>query len=767
MKIALIDKAPSNTNYSKFLDFEFDHYHLTSKKLTKVLKKDVDINIDLESYQYIILVGSEAVKNYTKASVTDHQGTLVDGKFIPLINPSILVFKPEAKPTFERAVEQMHKILSGETLVDREGTFVGIDNEEAAYAWVLECAKDVEESGVIAVDTETTALYPRNGFVLGISLCAKLRKSAYISSDVISERVYDVLQDIFSKYRVVFHNAKFDLKMLEYHFDFKFQDRYDDTILMHYLLDETQGSHGLKQLAIKYTKFGDYDRALDDFKKEYCRKNKVKEADFTYDLIPFDIISEYAAIDTACTLELWYLFEPLISKNAQLKRVYEMLMIPGSTSLKRMEEVGIPFDVSRLEFAQITLDDSIDMATKHLYSFEAVRNVEESQKAPFNPNSVQQLRHLLFTELKLDPLHKLTSTGVQSTDSEVLESLQGQHPVVDSLLTVRKLGKIKNTYIDKLLLELDRDGRIRTGFNLTSTTSGRLSSSGKFNAQQIPRDEARVKGSIKAPQGWKIVSQDLSTAEVYYAAVLSGDKNLQEVFKGGGDLHSTIAKMVFNLPCSVEEVKSLYPGDRQAAKAITFGILYGSGPQKVADTVSKTGTPMTVGEAKEVIEQYFNTFKKLRQWLNVCKDEIMQQGFCYTSFGRKRRLKNVFSTDKGIAAHEVRSGINAKVQALASDINLLALVDVHKEIDSLRLEAYPFMLVHDSIVTLVRDDHVDAYCKVLKTCTQKERGFSIAGHPIGVDQSIGQDYSFGSFDEEWGTQYAEFCKNKMAGLSAA
>ena len=119
-----------------------------------------------------------------------------------------------------------------------------------------------------------------------------------------------------------------------------------------------------------------------------------------------------------------------------------------------------------------------------------------------------QLRTLLFDILRLNPLHKLTSTGAQSTDAEVLESLEGQHPIVESILTVRKLGKIKNTYIDKIIPELDRDGRLRTGFNLTSTTSGRLSSSGKFNAQQIPRDEARVKGAICAPEGYTLVSQD-------------------------------------------------------------------------------------------------------------------------------------------------------------------------------------------------------------------------------------------------------------------
>jgi DNA polymerase I-like protein with 3'-5' exonuclease and polymerase domains len=183
-----------------------------------------------------------------------------------------------------------------------------------------------------------------------------------------------------------------------------------------------------------------------------------------------------------------------------------------------------------------------------------------------------QLRKVLFDYVGLSPTGKITKTGAISTDAEVLEELSEEHPLPKALLHMRKLSKIRSSYIVKILPELDKDQRIRTNFNLTFTTSGRLSSSGKFNAQQIPRDDPIIKGCIKAPAGYKIVSQDLTTAEVYYAAVLSDDKEMMKVFTSGGDLHSTIAKMVFNLPCEVSQVKSLYGTMRQAAKAITFGI---------------------------------------------------------------------------------------------------------------------------------------------------------------------------------------------------
>jgi DNA polymerase I-like protein with 3'-5' exonuclease and polymerase domains len=232
--------------------------------------------------------------------------------------------------------------------------------------------------------------------------------------------------------------------------------------------------------------------------------------------------------------------------------------------------------------------------------------------------------------------------------------------------------------------------------------------------------------------------------------VLSGDKNLQKVFTSGGDFHSTIAKMVFNLPCEVDDVKKLYASMRQSAKAISFGILYGSGANKVSQTVTKaTGEVYPVEQARDDIKAYFTKFSKLKQWLDTRKSFIEQNGYTYSFFGRKRRLPNVFSSDKGIAAHEVRSGINSEIQSLASDINLLGAMGTQAEVSKLALDAKIFMLVHDSIVALVKDEHVEQYCNVLKQNTQRDWGCNIQGFPIGVDQEVGEDYSFGKFDKTY------------------
>lgn len=749
MKIAVIDKAPNRTRYNDYFEFDFTHYHMSSVPITKLLKKDVDLVVDLDQYDYVVLVGAEAAKEYAKVtSVTNYAGTLVADKFIPITNPAMLVFKPEGRPDFERSIDKLHKYIRGEVKPIEGGDFCGIDDTQQAKEFLLEVLSNAR--GYVAWDTETTALYPRNGFVIGLSISYKPKHGRYITTDCLDDECLGLLQNIANEFTTVFHNMKFDFKMIKYHLGINFNRlRVHDTMLMHYVLDETD-SHGLKQLALKYTDYGDYDAALEEFKKEYCSSHGILQENFIYDLIPFDILSRYASIDTAVTIELFHKFWPLVQKNDKLLNVYSKLLVPGTLFLMDMEEVGIPIDKSRMQIADQYLTEQIQTAKEAVYAYDAVKQFEKDTGKIFNPNSVMQLRTVLFDYLQLEPTGKKTATGAISTDAEVLEQLSEEHDLPKAILKVRQLGKIQNTYISKILPELDRDSRIRTNFNLIFTTSGRLSSSGKFNAQQIPRDDPIIKGCIKAPSGYKIVSQDLQTAEMYYAAVLSGDKNLQKVFSGGGDFHSSIAHMVFNLPCAVEDVKALYGSMRQSAKAISFGILYGSGAKKVSETVTKaTGEYYSVEQAREDIKQYFTRFKKLKEWLDSRKEFIQQNGFTYSFFGRKRRLPNVFSSDKGIAAHEVRSGINAEVQSLASDVNLLGAIETANEIKQQNLDAKIFMLVHDSIVALVHESCVEQYCEILKRNVQKDWGCGIAGSPIGVDQEIGDDYSFGKFEKSY------------------
>ena len=754
-KVALVETKPSRTNYKKEFgdDFDFDQYQLCSDpNLKKVLKRDCDIEIDIDAYDWIILVGSDALKYFTPLnSVTEYSGKKVEEKYLPVINPAMLAFKPEAQRTWDSSKQSIIEYIVGDKqdVVITEYNAWGIQDTAEANAF-FQAAIDAPLP-YFALDSETTALWPRNGHVLGCSLSYEADRGAYIDTECFDEESERLLQELFDKKIVVFHNAKFDLAFFEYHFNFNFP-RFEDTMLLHYLIDENPGTHGLKQLSMKYTIYGDYEKPMYDWIDNYRKEHGIRKADFNWGSIPFDIMKLYAGMDAACTFLLYEKFVK-IKENKRLCKVYDNILIPGCRFLTDVQDNGVPFDKDRLAKSQMLMQEQIDEAVVQLYKNPAIAKFEKLNGKDFNPNSVLQLRKLLFDFLGLTPTGKKTDTGANSTDAEVLGDLSDQSEVPGLILSIRQKSKIKNTYLDKIIPQLDRDSRLRTGFNLHSTTSGRLSSSGKLNMQQLPRDNPIVKGCIQAPVGSKIVAMDLTTAEVYVAAVLAKDKALIDVFKAGGNFHSQIAKKVFNLPCDASEVADLYGMQRQAAKAVTFGIMYGAGAPTISAQISKeSGKPFSQKDAQDVINDYFKEFHMLKTWIEENKKFIMQNGFIYSFFGRKRRLPNVASTDKGVQSHSVRSGLNFLVQSVASDINLLGAIDMNGWIKANNKKARIFALVHDSILAEVPDDEIDEYMLQLAKYVQMDRGLSIPGVPVGCDfEIIHQDYSGGKFEKMYGS----------------
>ncbi len=752
-KVALVETKPSRTNFAREFDgaFEFDQYQLCSDaSIKKVLKKDCDIDINTDAYEWIVLVGSDALKYFTKInSVTEYSGKKVEGKFLPVINPAMLAFKPEARKTWESSKESIVAHINGEiedVIID-ESIAMGTQDTAVAKAWI-QAALDANPE-YIALDSETNGLYPRNGHMIGISMSYTGKDGIYIDTDCFDEEIEAMLHELFKTRKVIFHNAKFDVAFFQYHFGFEFPD-FEDTMLLHYLIDENPGGHGLKQLSIKFTPYGDYEKPMYDWIDQYKRANGYNQESFSWDMIPFDVMKTYAAMDAVCTFLLYEKFVK-IKQNPKLKWVYDNILIPGVRFLLSTQDNGVPFDRERLLVAQELMLNDIDEAIQELYKVDAIREFEKAQGKDFNPNSTVQLRSLLFDYIGLQPTGKKTGTGAHSTDAEVLQELSETHEVPKHILNIRQKSKIKNTYLDKIIPQLDRDSRLRTNFNLHGTTSGRLSSSGKLNMQQLPRDNPIVKGCIKAAPGNKIVAMDLTTAEVYVAAKLADDKALMDVFRSGGNFHSSIAHKVFRLPCEVEQVAELYSTQRQAAKAVTFGIMYGAGPKKISEQVTKdSGTYFSVSEAKEVIDDYFKEFHKLKKWIEDNQKFIEQNGFVYSYFGRKRRLPNVASEDAGIRSHSVRSGLNFLVQSTASDINLLGAIDMHEHIRANKMEARIFALVHDSILAEVPEDEVDAYSDALRHYIQLDRGVSIPGAPVGCDFDVHEDYSLGKFEKQYG-----------------
>jgi len=751
--IALIE--PKKTGNRFEFSFEFDRYALCSDPSTKkVLKKNVDIEIDLDAYQYIILVGSESLKEYTKATaVTQYTGRLIEGKFLPIISPGMLSFNPNMRKVWDESMKSIETIIeSGRGDLDIEAMAHGITDLDEAKRYV-QAARDCKNYDHIGLDSETAALYPRDGHMLGFSLCYEPGHGAYVDCAIIDEELEELMQKLFNEKRVVFHNAKFDVKFFEYHFNFKFE-KFDDTMLMHYILDENS-PHGLKYLAIRYTEYGDYEAVLHTWMADYCKTHNVKKKDFCWDVIPFEVMYPYAALDSVVTFELFMRFYTALQNNAKLMKVYKHLMIPACRFLCDVEQNGIPFNNERLHKAEAKMEVEILEALDKLYQHPEIRefeaaNADKIKDGTFNPNSVIQLRSLLFDYLGLKPTGKKTAKKEHSTDAEVLKELSEEHEVPGLILDIRQKGKMKNTYLSKIIPELDRDGRLRTNFNQHVTTSGRLSSSGKLNAQQLPRDNPLIKGCIQAANGNKVVSMDLKTAEMYYAAILSGDRNLIQKFIDGENLHSSVAKDVFSLPCPTEEVEIHYSRERTATKAINFGIIYGAGGWTISNSIYKdTGIVISPQECDEYIKDYFKAFPQLKQWLKDTQNFIAVNGFIYSHFGRKRRLTDVQSDNKAHKAHAIRSGLNFVIQSVASDINVLGGVEMNQWINANKFPAKIFALVHDSVLAEVREDCVEEYSVKLKEFIQRDRGISIPGCPVGCDFEVGQDYSFGKFEKAY------------------
>jgi DNA polymerase I-like protein with 3'-5' exonuclease and polymerase domains len=531
-KILVIDKQPSRVNYEKIFGFPVDVANLCSEKVQRVLKSNMTIDTDIIfDYEYVILIGAEPLKVFSQATaITEHTGKrvklrkhkLFEGKehngLIACVNPAMMHFKPEIKPVFEQSLESITTILTGGEKEKAPVFYKPITTEEEALAYIDELGEYISSrtSARCGLDSEASAFYPRDGYILGFSFSHMTHQGVYIHADAVTDLVaFRMQKEVFDnpKWHIALHNAKFDIKFFVFHFGWSFNKAFDenrlhDTMLLHYVLDERRGTHGLKSLVLKYTDMGDYEAELEEFKEEYCRTHKLTKEQFSYDLIPFETMWSYGCGDTDGTLRLFNKFLPIVEQNPKLSSLYYNVMLPGLRFLAEMEDRGVPLHRDRLLRCKEHLYKKIERLNTELYAMPEVIEYEKVTGKVLNPGSPVQLRTLLFDIAGITPLDKYTATNQLSTDAEVLAKLGETHKIAKILLDIRKATKILNTYIIKMLDNIDKDGCLRTGFSQHTTTSGRLSSSGKLNLQQLPRDDAMVKGCIVAPEGYKVVAVD-------------------------------------------------------------------------------------------------------------------------------------------------------------------------------------------------------------------------------------------------------------------
>jgi DNA polymerase I-like protein with 3'-5' exonuclease and polymerase domains len=725
---------------NKYLkNVEFDVKYLCSTEKEKILKKDVDLDLSsLDAYKIVCPVGAESLKYVAgMTGVQKYNGIYVEHKYLPIMHPNIITVRPQLEDDIIKAFNNIPKLLSGEELTKKhEKDYCFIETEEQFNKY----KQQIEEADTIVADIETSSLSPYNGSILGIVLSTRPHQGLYVSKEIVY-KYKTWFHNIFKTKKIIFHNSKFDVRFMVHELGFEFPD-FEDTMLLHYCLEEAVGTHGLKPLAMRFTDLGDYERDLDDYKKTFCRKNKIKLADFNYGMLPDEILAPYGCKDGDATFQLYNKFKPLVDRSEQFSKLYNNILMPGTRAIIQLETNGGPVDKEQVNWLAEQYQIDVEECRAEIEEHEAVKRFERIHGKSFNPNSTAQLRELFFSILNIRPTKK-TYTGAWSVDKEVLKSID--HPLAEAVLDLREKSKMAGTYINNIKNGIDPDSRLRSGFNIHGTTSGRLSSSGVINYQNIPRDNKDIKKLFKARPGYKIIQCDLGTAEVYYAAVLSGDKFLQQAFIDKLDFHSYVAKQMFNLPCEVNEVKKFYPAERQYAKAITFGIMYQAGPAKIAETVNKDAKPgeeISIVQAKQFINKYFNEARALKRFIDDSNHQIENHAFIYSFFGRKRRLPEAKADSPGVAKHAIRSGVNFLVQSVASDINVLGLIDLMNWVEDkgYQEDIVPFTVVHDSIVSEVREELVEEYISNAKECIQRDRGLSIPGCPIKVDFEIGDSW---------------------------
>ncbi len=574
-------------------------------------------------------------------------------------------------------------------------------------AWIAESY----EAGVVAVDTETDALDAAKAGLVGVSLATAPGRACYIplahvapetkGGDLFGEGGEAVKApaqiDLDEALRLlkplledpgtlkIGQNLKYDLSVLyRYGIDVT---PFDDTMLISYVLDAGKGGHGMDELARRH--LGHQPITFADVAG--TGRNKV-----TFDRVPLDKATAYAAEDADVTLRLWRMMKPRLVAERRVT-VYETLERPLVPVLARMERAGIRIDrgmLSRLsgDFSQI------------LARLE--EEIQEDAGEKFQVSSPKQIGDVLFGKMGL-PGAKKTPSGQWATPATLLEELaQAGHDLPKKILNWRQLSKLKSTYTDSLQEHADREtNRVHTSFSLAATTTGRLSSSDP-NLQNIPirtEEGRRIRRAFVAPEGKKLISADYSQIELRLLAHIADIPQLREAFEQGLDIHAATASAMFGVPLDQ------MTGDlRRRAKTINFGIIYGISAFGLADRLG-------IGreEASAFIKQYFERFPGIRDYIDTTKRSCRDKGYVTTLFGRVCHYPQIRSNNPSERASVERQAINAPIQGTAADIIRRAMTRMEDALVAEKLDVRMLLQVHDELVFEAHDEEVERAIPVI------------------------------------------------------
>jgi DNA polymerase I len=568
----------------------------------------------------------------------------------------------------------------------------------------------------VCFDTETTGLNPLTATLVGIAFSWETGKGFYLPFPENKNEAQEIIEQLRPFFEAegiekIGQNLKYDIKVL-HKYNISVKGKLFDTMLAHYLINPDM-RHNMDILAETYLNYTPVSITELIGKKG---KNQKSMRD-----VPVEEQTEYAVEDADITLQLKEHFENELGE-ANTQKLFDEMEIPLLRVLAAMELEGINLDIDFLKSLSTELDSDIQNLEKAIY---------EEAGEEFNIASPKQLGDILFGKLKLIDKPKKTKTGQYSTAEDVLSYLAKDHKIIADVLEYRGLAKLKSTYVDALPEQVEPiTNRVHTDYMQTVAATGRLSSNNP-NLQNIPirteRGRQVRKAFIPRNEEYVLLAADYSQIELRIIAALSQEDTMMDAFKKGEDIHASTAAKVFNVP--IEEVTR---EQRSNAKTVNFGIIYG-----VSAFGLSNQTELSRSESKDLIDAYYKTYPKLRNYMSELVDFARENGYVETVMGRRRYLTGINGSNQVVRGAAERNAVNAPIQGSAADIIKIAMINIHRKLSGGNYKTKMLLQVHDELVFDVYKPELEEMKTLIKT--EMENAYKL-DVPLDVEIGVGNDW---------------------------
>ena len=586
-----------------------------------------------------------------------------------------------------------------------------IDNKQEA----VELYDFLRTKKNLSLDTETTSTNAIEAELVGLSFAVTENEAYYVAIPANRQEALeyvDIFKPLYEDPEIlkIGQNIKYDYMVLR-NYGVDLQGRMFDTMLAHYVI-QPELQHNMDYMA----------ETLLNYQTVHIEEligPKGKNQKNMRDLSPQEVY-EYAAEDADITLRLKNVLEPRL-KEVGAERLFWDIEMPLVKVLADMELNGVRLDTQQLKLTQQTFTERMNAYERHAY---------EEAGETFNIASPKQVGDILFGKMQLLEKPKRTKTGQYVTSEEVLQQLRGKAPIVDDILNYRGMKKLLGTYVEALPKLINkRTGHIHTSFNQAITATGRLSSSDP-NLQNIPvRDDdgKEIRKCFIPDEGCRWFSADYSQIELRIMAHLSADENMTEAFREGFDIHRATAAKIWK-----ESMDQVSDSQRKKAKQANFGIIYGITAFGLSQRMD-----IPTGEARKLIDDYFETFPKVHQYMEDAKRMAREKGYAETLYGRRRYLPDINSHNGTVRGFAERNAINAPIQGTEADIIKLAMIRIWKRFKDEGIRSKMTLQVHDELNFSVYPNEAE---KVERIVLEEMQGAAKLNVPLTADAGWGDNW---------------------------